>query len=140
MRKKILIILVVSVIYILFFPIFKNEVLDARYVISIEVLAGASGQSRGSEVWIDAIRKDGEIINLAEVPLDGNWENRGRLFHAGEENELWEIVVRSKNTTTITFITHPYSGRVRITDYKGRVQELDLYSEKEGTVEYRLEY
>ena len=116
MRKKILIILLVSVIYILFCPILKNEVLDARYVISIEVLAGVSGQSQGSEVWIDAIRKDGELINLAELPLDGNWENRGRLFHSGEESELWEIEVRSKNTTTITFITHPYSGRVRITD------------------------
>ena len=49
-------------------------------------------------------------------------------------------MIRSKKDTRIDFVTHPYSGVVRVIDYRGNVTELDLYSEEEGTKSFILNY
>ncbi len=140
MRKKAIILAIVSIIYIIGFPLLKNKVLDARYTIVLEVTGEANGQSKGTEIWIDSIYRDGAAVDFTKLALDRGWENRGRLFNAGTEAEKWSIVIRSKKDTRIDFVTHPYSGVVRVIDYRGNVTELDLYSEEEGTKSFILNY
>lgn len=140
MRKKAIILAIVSIIYIIGFPLLKNKVLDARYTIVLEVTGEANGQSKGTEIWIDSIYRDGTAVDFTKLALDRGWENRGRLFNAGTEAEKWSIVIRSKKDTRIDFVTHPYSGVVRVIDFRGNVTELDLYSEEEGTKSFILNY
>ncbi len=140
MRKKAFILAIISIIYIIGFPVLKNKVLDAKYTIILEVTGEANELSRGTEIWIDSIYRDGEAVDLTKLPLNAGWENRGRLFNPGTEAAEWSIVIRSKEDTRIDFVTHPYSGMVRVIDYKGNAVELDLYSEEEGTKSFTLDY
>lgn len=140
MRKKAIILAVISIIYILGFPLLKNKVLDARYTIIIEIAGESNPLSKGTEIWIDSIWQDHEETDLSSFALGADWENRGRLFNPGIESSEWRIVIRSKENTRIDFVTHPFSGVVRIIDYRGNVTELDLYSGEEGRKSFILNY
>ena len=85
MRKKAIILAIVSIIYIIGFPLLKNKVLDARYTIVLEVTGEANGQSKGTEIWIDSIYRDGAAVDFTKLALDRGWENRGRLFYRDSE-------------------------------------------------------
>ena len=140
MRKKAIILAIISIVYIIGFPLLKNKVLDARYTIVLEVTGEANALSKGTEIWIDSIYRDGAVVDITKLALDAGWENRVRLFNPGTEAGKWFIVIRSKKNTRIDFVTHPYSGIVRITDYEGNVSEFDLYSEEEDTKSLILNY
>lgn len=139
MRKKIIIFGILSIIYIIGFPLFKQHVLDAKYNITVQITGNKNEASQGTEIWIDTIKKDGEAIDFSKLILSGNWENTGRLFNPGKEATEWSFVVRSKDMTEITFITHPYSGMVTITDGNGNVKEIDLYSPEQGEYKYLID-
>lgn len=136
MRKKIIIFGILSIIYIVGFPFIKEHVLDAPYLLTIEVVGEKDENSGGTEIWLDSISKDGESMNLNTLPLGDNWENRGRIYNPGNERSCWKICIRSKKETVITFLTHPYSGIVKITDPEGNVEVINLYSSEEGKCEY----
>lgn len=138
MRKRIVVIAILSIIYIIGFPIFKEYVLDAPYIVIIEVTGEKNDQSGGTEVWIDGIYRDGEILDIGTLQLDKGWENRGRLFNTGEESSKWKLYIRSKEKTSITFVTHPYSGIVKVIDSKGKVEVIDLYSSVQGIYSYTV--
>lgn len=138
MRKKVIIIAILSIIYIIGYPIFKEHVLDAPYMLVIDVTGEKNEASGGTEVWIDSILRDGKGIDINTLSLGEGWENRGRLFHTGEESVSWKFCVRSKEETVIIFVTHPYSGIVKITDSEGNTEEIDLYSPVESTYIYKV--
>lgn len=139
MKKKIIIFGILSVMYILGFPLLKHHVLDAKYKITIQTTNEKNKSSKGTEVWINSIKKDEELVDLTTVILEDSWENRGRLYNPGNVEGEWSFVIKSKDKTTITFITHPYSGSVIITDGYGNSTELDLYSEEQGELEFVVE-
>ena len=138
MRKKVIIVAILSIIYIIGFPVFKEYVLDAPYSFVIETTGEKNESSGGTEIWIDGIKKDGENVNLNTLKLGENWENRGRIFNSGEKSSSWKLCVRSKKATVITFVTHPYSGIVKITDSKGNTKAIDLYSPREEIYSYTV--
>lgn len=140
MRKKVIIIAILSIIYIIGFPIFKDHVVDAPYTVWIETTGEKNESSGGTEIWIDSIQRDDKTLALNTIFLGNGWENPGRLFHAGAEQTKSRLVVRSKEATVITFVTHPYSGKVKVTDSQGNVETIDLYSAEEGTLEYTISY
>lgn len=140
MRKKVIIIAILSIIYIIGFPIFKEKVIDAPYTVLIETTGEKNEASGGTEIWIDGIQKDGEEVALSSVFMGNGWENRGRLFHVGAEQTKSKLIVRSKEKTVIKFVTHPYSGKVKVTDLQGNTETIDLYSAEEGTLEYTISY
>lgn len=139
MKKKIIIFGILSVIYILGFPLLKHHVIDAKYKITIQTTNEKNKSSKGTEVWINSIKKDEKLVDLTTVILEDNWENRGRLYNPGNVEGEWSFVIKSKDKTTITFITHPYSGIVSITDGRGNSTELDLYSEEQNELEFVIE-
>lgn len=139
MRKKVIIFAVLSIIYIIGFPIFKEYVLDAPYMLVIETTGEKNETSSGLEIWIDGILKDGTSLDINTLRLGKGWENRGRLFNTGEKSSSWKLCVRSREKTVITFVTHPYSGIVKITDPEGNTEVIDLYSSVEGTYSYTVD-
>ena len=135
MRKKIIIFGILSIIYIVGFPFIKEYMLDAPYLFTV-VVGEKDEKSSGTEIWLDNISKDGESLDLNTLPLGDNWENRGRIYNPGSEKSRWKICIRSRKETVITFLTHPYSGVVKITDPKGNIEIINLYSPEEGKYEY----
>ncbi len=132
MKKKILIFGVVSAIYIIFFPFLYHKVFYKQYIIEIIPTCEKNKESLGNEVWINRIIIDGEESDLSQYILADGWENRGRLFSTGitESNLILEI--HAKETIVIEFVSHPYSGIVKLQDYNGNVDTVDLYSDTEG--------
>lgn len=140
MRKKAFILAIISIVYIVGYPLLKNKVLDAKYMIEISITGESCELSKGTEIWIDSIWMDGAEVDLSGLTLGEYWENRGRLFNPGTKPAEWTVLIRSKESTRIDFVTHPFSGKIRITDYQGNVTEMDLYSAEEGKKSFQLNY
>ena len=136
MRKKITIFGILSIIYIIVFPFVKEYVMDAPYKLVIEIEGEKNENSKGTEIWINSISRDGEFLDLNNVFLGEGWEIRERIFNTGEKCTSWKIYIRSKQETVITFVKHPYSGIVKITDPEGKTEIIDLYSPEEVIYEY----
>lgn len=133
MKKKIVILGIVSVIYIIFFPFIYNNMIHKQYVIEISPACDKNEKSFGNEVWINRIIIDGRNSELSQYILDDGWENRGRLFSAGNTKNILILKIHAKEKITIEFISHPYSGIVKVRDYNGNENIIDLYSDIEGT-------
>lgn len=138
MKKKILVFFLISIIYIIFFPLFLNNVIYHQMEVEITSGYGKNEKAEGTEVWIDQIIIDGEPISLDTIPLNGDWTYTGRIFSGGKEKSMLKIFIRYKKSISINFIKHPYSGMVRVrTTHKDNV--LDLYDENQSIQEYVCE-
>lgn len=139
MRKKIKFFILLSLIYIIGFPFLKEYVLDAPYMFVIEITGEKNEASGGTEIWIDSVLRDGVELEMNGLHLGEGWENRGRLFHRGDKSTDWKLCIRSREQTVITFVTHPYSGIVKIKGPKGNTATVDLYSPEEGRYRYTID-
>ena len=134
MKNKIIVFFILSFIYILLFPTFKERVLEKDYFIEFRTNGEKCDASLGTEIWIDAIVVDGALYDLATIDLgESNWEHVGRIFNSGEEAAVLNIKVPYKKTLEIIFVTHPYSGIIEVTNQK-QTKEINLYSSDQGTV------
>lgn len=139
MEKKIKIFLLLSIVYIVIFPLFKNYVLDRDYYVRLIAEGTKNEKSLGTEVWIDGIYVDGEMYDFSqlELPQQG-WELLGRVFNPGTEQDVLDVKIKYKETLEIVFVTHPYSGKVSVVN-KADKKEFDLYSSEEGKVTCKFE-
>lgn len=134
MKKKITIFFVLSVIYIIFFPMLKNNVLDKDYYVQFTVDGSRNGASNGTEIWITNIYADGKPYDMSKIYVgDSDWTYDGRLFNAGTDSSVLETKIKYKDTLEIEFIAHPYSGVVQVTNMS-ETKTVDLYSSEEGKI------
>lgn len=139
MRNKIIFFYIFSIIYIIVFPTLKNRVLDKPYYVSFIVDGAKNESSKGTEVWIDCIYTDGEIYDLSKFVLsESDWTYTGRVFCPGNEPSVLETKIPYKKTLEIVFITHPYSGNVKVINNSNE-NVIDLYSPEEGRIICKFE-
>lgn len=136
MRRKVIIIAILSIIYIIIFPVIREFFIEAPYTFTIEAMGQKNEDSGGTEVWIDGVYRDGERLGIEEIRLSDGWENVGRIYSSGEDNSSLKICIKSKEETVIVFVTHPYSGLVKITNPEGDTEIIDLYSSTDGIYSY----
>lgn len=134
MKKKILILGILSIIYILFFPFFFNNVIYKRYTIQISSIGEKDIVSKGTEIWINRILVDGKETDLSKYLLDDGWEYNGRIFSAGNTESTFTLKLHAKEKIEIEFVTHPYSGIIQIQNYDKSIDTINLYSNTESYI------
>ncbi|MFA9463371.1 MAG: hypothetical protein ACERKN_03655 [Velocimicrobium sp.] len=139
MNKKLVVFMILSILFIVVFPNYKNKVLDKKYKIQITVEESKNARTLGSEVWIDGFNADGKMLDNAKIPLDAGWECNGRIFSEGDSTYSLNTVIKYKKTCSIIFVKHPYSGAVLIKTGNGKEDVIDLYSPTEEIFEYVVE-
>ena len=141
MRKKIVVFIIISVLFILFFPMARKCIVE--YSINnccfvLETTGKKNSESNGYEVWIDGIIVDGKDVDLSTIELDEGWGANGRIYSNGDTKYSLKVNLGYKESVQIRFIKHPYSGVVDvITENKN--QTIDLFSETEMTEIYTIE-
>lgn len=133
MKKKIIIFFVISIIYILLFPEFKERVLDKDYYVTIAVSGEKNEASVGTVVRVNAIVADGQVYDLSKVIRPQEWGVDGEIGNAG--NVAAELVakIKYKHKLEIIFAAGPDSGKVSVTN-RGETKVLDLYALEAGEV------
>ena len=137
MKNRLLIFSVISLLIIFLYPSIRNNFLVKQCNLNIQTLNDKNTDAKGTEVWIDSISVDGEIIPNNSIKLTDGWEVPNRLFSAG--NGSFELLINFeyKDSIVITFITHPYSGKIKIkNDEKEEV--IDLYSKSQDILVYEI--
>ncbi len=132
MRKKIIVVAVLSAAYVIFFPLFREWVINQRYGFEFIVSGEKNEASLGTEIWVDSVLADGEVCDLSRFAQGDGWEQRGRVFHPGAKAGRHTVIFPYKESLEIVFIKHPYSGVIRV-KHKGVTRTIDLYSEEEET-------
>lgn len=141
MRKKIVNFAVISVLFILFFPMARKSIIEytTNYCCFVlETTAEKNSESNGSEVWVDGIIVDGIEVDLSTIELEKGWESNGRIYSNGDSKYSLNINLEYKESVQIRFIKHPYSGVVNIIS-GDKKQTIDLFSETEMTEIYTIE-
>jgi hypothetical protein len=98
----------------------------------VEATGEKNPEAKDSEVWLKILRADGSQVDPKEFILQGPWENRDGTVLSFQQQpaELrWQKPVGP--AVYIHFISHPWSGIVRIT-WKGKQQRLDLFQSSSG--------
>ncbi len=138
MKKKFIIFFIISFIYIIFFPILKEKVLDKDYYFTLETQCLKNDKSFGTEVWLDHIEVDGKEYDMSKIVRPEGWEYNGRLYSTGEVPASLTTVIKYKHSIKFVFIKHPYSGIVIFTGF-GQKCSIDLYSDEQETFSYSYE-
>lgn len=133
MRKKIIVFAVLSAVYIIFFPMLREWIVNERYGFEFIVSGEKNEESLGTEIWLDAVLADGEMCDLSRFALGDGWEQQGRIFNPGMEPGRHTVVFPYGERVEFVFIKHPYSGVIQV-KHKGETRKIDLFSEKEETV------
>ena len=134
MKKKIVVLALVSVLYILFFPVFFHNVLYKQYTINIHTAGEKCPESGGTEVWINRILADGQETDLSAYALADGWEYNGRIFSSGSSECTLTLKLHAVKKIEIEFVTHPYSGIVQIQSRGKKTDTVNLYSDTESYV------
>ncbi len=138
LKRKIFYCILLSILFIIVFPIIKNKVLDKKYTVYIETTGDKNDLSKGTEIWIDSISKDGVLVANESIALQNGWEFNGRIFSPGNKKYKLKLNIRYRKNAKIKFIKHEYSGIVNIIDGNGNKLTVDLYSSKQEIYEYDL--
>ena len=135
--KKIYIILYTSIVIFFMFNlpfsdnIFLKFLNNSEQEIKITALVQKNSLSKGSEVWIDSILMDNEILDLEQFKdINEGWEFNGRVNYHNNTLSTYTIPISAINNLQLNLIKHPYSGicSVEFNNYK---ETLDLYSVNE---------
>ena len=138
MKKKFIIFFIISFIYIVFFPILKEKVLDKDYYFTLETEGLKNDKSLGTEIWLDHIEVDGKEYDMSKIVRPEGFEYNGRLYCTGEVPASLTTVIKYKHSIKFVFIKHPYSGIVIFTGF-GQKCSIDLYSDEQETFSYSYE-
>lgn len=138
MKRKVVIFLLLSAVFIVGFPLFRNHVLVKRIVLTIITMNEKNPDSGGVEVWIDSLMEDKRVIANSQITITDGWEDRGRIYSAGDGYYELEIPMTYMQNGKINFLKHPYSGKVEIRIDNQTVEVIDLYSDQEQVYEYLI--
>lgn len=141
MKKKMYNFVIMSVLFILIFPVIRTKIEEELYNncnIIIETMGINNSKSNGKEVWIDGISVDGKDIDLSTLKLEKGWESVGRVYSIGDSKYCLKIEAQYKNKIEIRFIKHPYSGIVKVV-FGDKEKILDLFAEEEKVEIYTIE-
>jgi hypothetical protein len=105
--------------------------------IQIEATGQRNSASQGNEVWLLAVQSDSaEPYDLDQVKHDGQWLKRANdatpTGHCLVSSGKAYAFVPSEPDVSLLFMTHPWSGKVRI-GYHRQQLEVDLYNKDGGT-------
>lgn len=133
MKKKIIVFFVISILYILFFPEFKEKVLDRDYYVTFAVDGEKNEASAGTVVRVNVILADGQTYDLSKIIRPKEWGGESELVNAGNVAAGLVTKIKYKNSLEIIFATGPDCGRVSVTNRK-ETKVLDLYGPEVGEV------
>jgi hypothetical protein len=110
--------------------------------IVIEVLPEANALSRGSEVWLRWVRPDPDAPALpwSMVPVRDGWRltaSPGCTDDLALLGDQGEVVLLGGRDPVLSFMKHPWSGRVRLL-WNRREKILDLYASEATDITVRL--
>lgn len=137
MRKRIIILGIISVIYVCFFPIIRNNVIYNQIDLEIASGYGKNPISLGTEVWIDHIDVDGKTMDLSTIQLADGWNWNGRIYADGSQIVKQRLHFQYLHNISIYFVKHPYSGYARVT-VSDKQEDIDLFAESETILEYTI--
>lgn len=118
--------------------IFIKEVVEQK-IIEIIALGDKQEASSGTEVWLVGLVNQDQLVDLQELPLTEGWEYRegNLLSYQDQPNELKIKVNTGEATTSLNFLKHAYSGKVKIVD--GQEETIvDLYDAQSDYYQYNV--
>jgi SAM-dependent methyltransferase len=110
--------------------------------IKIEVLSQSHDEARGSEVWLRFARPDPDapLLPWSLVTSGDGWrfiEARGCTEDLALRGTTGMVVIPGGADPELSFMCHPWSGRIRIT-WRGRQHVVDLYNRETTDITLRL--
>lgn len=111
---------------------------DSEADVTVSVLAGQNENAQGREVWL-RLERDGKDIPFTEIEQNGEWLDKSPFLVAVNPDKPASVHWRGRysDDLRLVFISHPWSGRARVT-WDDKSKDLDLYGPDGGSAVLNL--
>jgi hypothetical protein len=109
---------------------------EQTWTVSAPANAARESERPGNDVWVLSVFADGRLLSREELERTGSWKEAGwGIGHLDAEPATMRFRGRR---VTVSFLTSPSSGVVRVEGADGRGEEFDLFHQERDETTFLL--